>query len=185
MCLCGGPGRQLGILVPQNCTPPPVKETHSWSLRAGLSGREKAPQQAADHQALDRATDRKSSDPRPLQGPREQTVCLQLYKKTLKISSLSLCRWHGVIFHWWNVWRYKRRPLGAESLWPTQQVCLKPENNQLDSTKDYDETQINKWPTNPKQCTTLVRNAQCFSILGYSSSKILDFWTLHVLILLL
>lgn len=59
------------------------------------------------------------------------------------------------------------------------------ENNQLDSTKDYDETQINKWPTNPKQCTTLVRKAQCFSILGYSSPRILDFWTLNVLILLL
>lgn len=70
----------------------------------------------------------------------------------------------------------------CESLWPTQQVCLKP---QRIKTKDYDETQINKWPTNLKQCTPLVRNAQCFSILGYSSPKILDFWTLNVLILLL
>lgn len=42
---------------------------------------EKAPQQAADHQALDRATDRKSSDPSLLQGPGEQTVRLQLFKK--------------------------------------------------------------------------------------------------------
>lgn len=74
--------------------------------------------------------------------------------------------------------------LGADSLWPTQQVCSIPENNQLDLTKDHDET-IKKNDLQNTKCTILVCNAQCFSILGYSGPKILDFWTLNVLILLL
>lgn len=69
-------------------------------------------------------------------------MCLRLYKKNAKNTLPFPCAddW-GVIFHWRNVWTYKRRPLGAESLQPNQQVFETTENNPLDWAKDYDETQ--------------------------------------------